>query len=58
METKEIVLQALKETGVPMKAGEIAAKTGQDKAAVDKAIKALVKESLVESPVRCYYKAK
>jgi DNA-binding MarR family transcriptional regulator len=58
MEAKEIVLKALKESGTAMKAGDIAAKTGQDKAAVDKAIKVLVKESLIESPVRCFYKAK
>lgn len=58
METKEIVLKALKDSGVAMKAGEIAAKTGQDKAAVDKAIKVLVKENMVESPIRCFYKAK
>lgn len=48
----------LKEAGKPMKAGEIAEKTGQDKAAVDKAIKVLVKENLVDSPQRCFYRAK
>jgi len=58
MEIKEIVLKTLKDTGIPMKAGEIAAKCGQDKTAVDKAIKVLVKENLVDSPVRCFYKAK
>jgi predicted transcriptional regulator len=58
MEIKEIVLKTLKESKIPMKAGEIAEKTGQDKAAVDKAIKVLVKDSLVESPQRCFYKAK
>jgi predicted transcriptional regulator len=58
MEIKEIVLKTLKESAIPMKAGEIATKCGQDKAAVDKAIKVLVKESLVDSPVRCFYKAK
>jgi DNA-binding MarR family transcriptional regulator len=58
MEIKEIVLKALKESGKPLKAGEIASLSGQDKAAVDKAIKALVKEDLVSSPVRCFYQSK
>jgi len=58
MEIKEIVHNALKESGKPLKAGEIATLTGQDKTAVDKAIKALVKEDLISSPVRCFYQAK
>jgi predicted transcriptional regulator len=58
MEIKEIVLKTLKDSKGPMKAGEIAEKSGQDKASVDKAIKNLVKENLVDSPQRCYYRAK
>jgi len=58
MEIKEIVLNTLKESKKPLKAGEIATMSGQDKAAVDKAIKVLVKEDLVMSPVRCFYQAK
>jgi DNA-binding MarR family transcriptional regulator len=58
MEIKEIVLKTLKDSANPLKAGEIAEKSGQDKAAVDKAIKALVKENLVDSPQRCFYRAK
>ena len=58
MEIKEIVLKTLKESKAPMKAGEIAEKSGQDKAAVDKAIKVLVKDELVDSPQRCFYRAK
>ncbi len=58
MEIKEIVLKALKDAKTPMKAGEVAEKTGQDKGAVDKAIKSLVKENLVDSPQRCFYRAK
>lgn len=41
-----------------MKGGEIAAAAAIDKAEVDKAIKALVKEGAVESPKRCYYAPK
>ena len=58
MEIKEIVLKTLKDSANPLKAGEIAEKSGQDKAAVDKAIKTLVKENLVDSPQRCFYRAK
>ena len=52
------VLDTLAKSKVPMKAGEIAAAAGIDKAEVDKAIKALVKEGKIESPKRCYYAAK
>lgn len=58
MEIKEIVLNTLKDSGKPLKAGDIATQSGQDKAAVDKAIKALVKEDKVTSPMRCFYQAK
>ena len=58
MEIKEIVLKTLKDSANPLKAVEIAEKCGQDKAAVDKAIKILVKENLVDSPQRCFYRAK
>jgi predicted transcriptional regulator len=58
MEIKQIVLKTLQESGKPLKCGEVAEKCGQDKAAVDKAIKSLVKEDLVTSPVRCFYQAK
>ena len=58
MEIKDIVLKTLKESKEPLKAGDIAAKSGQDKNAVDKAIKVLVKEALVSSPKRCFYEAK
>jgi predicted transcriptional regulator len=58
MEITNIVLKTLQESKVPMKSGEIAEKCGQDKAAVDKAIKNLVKEDRVLSPQRCYYQAK
>jgi predicted transcriptional regulator len=58
MEIKEIVLKTLKDSKEPLKCGEIAEKSGQDKNAVDKAIKVLVKEDLVTSPKRCFYQAK
>jgi predicted transcriptional regulator len=58
MEIKQIVLKTLKDSKEPLKCGEIAEKCGQDKTAVDKVIKVLVKENLVDSPKRCYYQAK
>lgn len=58
MDANEIVLNTLKEAGSPMKAGDIAQKTGINKKDVDKAIKKLVAENKVESPQRCFYAPK
>ena len=41
-----------------MKGGEIAEALGVDKKLVDKAIKDLKNEDLIESPKRCFYAAK
>ena len=58
MDIQEKVLQALKESSVAMKSGEVAGKIGVEKADVDKAIKALKKEEKIVSPKNCYYAAK
>lgn len=58
METTEKVLKTLNDKGKPMKAGEIAEATGVDKKEVEKAIKKLVTESKIHSPVRCFYDIK
>lgn len=58
MDTKEIVLNILKESSEPLKTGEIAEKANIDKKEIDKAIKALKEEELITSPKRCYYTAK
>ena len=58
MEPKETVLQTLKNSGKPLKGGEIAEISGLDKKAVDKAIKQLKTEDLIEVPKRCFYQAK
>lgn len=55
MDVKETVLNTLKKSSEPLKAGEIAEAAGLDKAAVDKAIKELKKEEKITSPKRCYY---
>lgn len=55
MDMKDTVLNVLKSSDQPLKAGEIAEKAGVDKAEVDKAIKELKKEEKIVSPKRCYY---
>lgn len=58
METTDKVLKTLKDAGKPMKAGEIADASGIDKKDVEKAIKKLVAESKLHSPMRCFYDIK
>ncbi|HEY3390908.1 MAG TPA: hypothetical protein VGK38_15120 [Prolixibacteraceae bacterium] len=55
METKELVFKALENAGKPLKGGEIADVTGIDKKEIDKAIKKLVTEGKINSPIRCFY---
>lgn len=55
MDSKDAVIKALQQAGKPMKGGEIAEASGVDKKEVDKAIKKLVAEGKVDSPIRCYY---
>ena len=55
METKELVFKAIENAGKPVKGGEIADATGIDKKEIDKAIKNLVAEGKINSPVRCFY---
>lgn len=58
MEVKDKVLKALKNSTEPLKGAEIAEITGLDKKEVDKAIKALKAEEVIESPKKCFYAAK
>ncbi len=58
MEIKDRVLETLKSSDKPLKGGEISEISGIDKKEVDKAIKVLKKEGLLDSPKRCYYTAK
>ena len=53
METKEKVLQTMKDAGEPMNAGKIAELSGLDRKEVDKAMKQLKDEGAIVSPVRC-----
>jgi DNA-binding IclR family transcriptional regulator len=55
MDAKKIILDTLKKEGQPMSAGQIAEKSGLDRKEVDKAMKTLKDEGLIESPKRCYW---
>ncbi len=58
MENKEKVLQILKDSKEALKTGEIVDKSGLDKKEVDRWIKLLKDEDLIDSPKRCFYQAK
>lgn len=56
MEGKEqVVLEAMKKAGKPVRPGEVAKITGLDKDEVSKIIRELKKEGKVVSPKRCFY---
>jgi DNA-binding IscR family transcriptional regulator len=53
MESKELVLQTMREAGKPVSAGEVAKLSNLDRKEVDKVFAALKKEGAIVSPVRC-----
>ncbi|MBM6992523.1 MAG: transcriptional regulator [Prevotella sp.] len=53
MDAKEQVLQAMREAGKPLSAGDVAKATGIDRKEIDKAFAELKKENAIISPVRC-----
>ncbi len=55
MGTNEKVLEILKKSGKPMKSAELAAVSGIDKKEIDKALKDLKKQGIVDCPKACYY---
>lgn len=57
-DAKELVLDAMKKAGKPVRPGDIAKMTGMDSKEVSKIIKELRKEGKVHSPKRCYYAPK
>ncbi len=57
MDINEKVLSTLKESDTPLKTSELAEKLGTEKKDIDKAIKKLKSENLIESPKRYYYAA-
>lgn len=50
---KEKVLQAMREAGKPVSAGDVTKALGADRKEVDKAFVELKKEGAIVSPVRC-----
>lgn len=58
MEAKEQVLDAMKKAGAPVNAGKLVELTGLDRKEVDKAMKALKTEGVIESPKMCYWQPK
>ncbi len=54
-DAKELVLDAMRKAGKPLRPGDIAKLTGLDSKEVSKIIKELRKEGKVHSPKRCYY---
>ncbi len=58
METKEQVLAAMKNAGVPLNAGKIVELTGLDRKEVDKAMKQLKTEEAIVSPKNCFWQPK
>lgn len=53
MSAKEQVLEAMKQAGKPVSAGEVEKATGLDRKEIDKAMKELKAENAIVSPVRC-----
>jgi len=51
----EAVYQALQNATEPLNAKMLMEATGQERADVDKALKALKKEGKIDSPKRCFY---
>ena len=52
------VLEAMTQSGEPMKTGDIAKLLGVESKVVSSAIKKLKADGKVDSPKRCYYQAK
>ena len=57
METKEKVLQTMRDAGKPLSAGDVAKLSGIDRKEVDKAFAAMKKEGAIVSPVRCKWES-
>ena len=53
MSEKNIILDAMRKAGEPLKAGKVAELTGLDRKVVDKAFADMKKTGEIVSPVRC-----
>lgn len=53
MEVRDQVIEAMKNAGKPVSAGEVEKMLGIDRKEIDKAFKALKADGSIVSPVRC-----
>ena len=58
MEPKELVISVMTKANKPLKTSEITAISGLDAKEVDKVIKKLKSEEIIESPIRCFWALK
>jgi len=58
MESAEKVLAAMKQAGTPLNAGKLVELTGLDRKEVDKAMKTLKANGVIESPKMCFWQPK
>ncbi|OIP84804.1 MAG: MarR family transcriptional regulator [Porphyromonadaceae bacterium CG2_30_38_12] len=58
METKELVLEALKNAGIAVNASKLVVITGLERQDVDKAMKLLKTEGAIVSPKACFWQPK
>jgi energy-converting hydrogenase A subunit M len=58
METKDLVLEAIKKAEAPINAKKIVELTGLDRKEVDKAMKTLKSDGSIESPKACFWQPK
>jgi len=54
MDIKQTIIKAFKDSGQPMRTGELVENTGLEKKDVEKAIKKMKDEGILHSPKRCY----
>lgn len=55
METKDRIIEVMKQAGEPLNAGKIAELSGIDRKEIDKAMKHLKAEGAITSPKRCFW---
>lgn len=55
MDKEQMVLDAMKKAGKPVRPGDVAKATGIDSKEVSKIIKELKKTGKITSPKRCFY---
>ncbi len=55
MDTKQKVLETMRQAAQPLNAGKIAELSGLDRKEVDKAMKQLKDEGAITSPKRCFW---